>query len=126
MLVLRDFDYGTIKEKDGRTVREFEVYAHSTPLQLNSAITFVSWNLNDRVPAPTLRATEGYAERNRPIAIYQNQLIRLYVLNTIEFDSALTFHIHANMFQIYRTGRTLEPNKESDVITMGIAERHIL
>ena len=236
MMVLRDFDYGTVKEEDGLTVREFELYAHSTPIELNSAITFISWNLNDRVPAPTLRATEGdrvriifhnedghshslhfhgvhpasmdgmepvrrgkinvyefdaepygvhpyhchvapisrhigkglyglfiidppegrppademvmvmgaydletdgtnnlYAfngipnyYRDYPIPIYQNQLIRLYVLNMIEHDTAVTFHIHANMFQIYRTGRSLESSEESDVITMGTAERNIL
>ncbi|MBD1943777.1 multicopper oxidase domain-containing protein, partial [Coleofasciculus sp. FACHB-712] len=61
-----------------------------------------------------------------PIPIYQNQLIRLYVLNMIEFDVAATFHLHANMFQVYRTGRTLTPSEETDVITMGTAERHIL
>jgi FtsP/CotA-like multicopper oxidase with cupredoxin domain len=44
----------------------------------------------------------------------------------IEFDPAVTFHIHANMFQVYRTGRTLTPSEETDVITMGTAERHIL
>lgn len=59
MTLLRDFDYGTIKRENGRTVREFEVTASSTTLQLNSAISFVSWNLNGRVPGPTLRATEG-------------------------------------------------------------------
>jgi FtsP/CotA-like multicopper oxidase with cupredoxin domain len=64
--------------------------------------------------------------RDHPIRIYQNQLVRLYLLNMIEFDPAITFHIHANMFQVYRTGRTLTPNEESDVITMGTAERHIL
>ena len=236
MLILRDFDYGTFKEEDGQTIREFNIYAHSTPIPLNSAISFVSWNLNDRVPGPTLRATEGdrvriifhnedghshslhfhgthpatedglksvrrgkthvyefdaepygvhpyhchvapvtrhvgkglyglfiidppdarppademvmvmgaydldsdgknelYAFngipnyfRDYPIPIYQNQLIRLYLLNMIELDPAVTFHIHANMFQLYRTGRSLEPSEESDVITMGTAERHIL
>lgn len=64
--------------------------------------------------------------RDHPISIYQNQLIRLYLLNMIEFDSAATFHIHANMFQVYSTGRTLVPQQETDVITMGTAERHIL
>ena len=64
--------------------------------------------------------------RDHPIPIYQNQLVRLYLLNMIEFDPAVTFHIHANMFQVYRTGRSLQPNEETDVITMGTAERHIL
>jgi len=60
-----------------------------------------------------------------PIPIYQNQLVRLYLLNMIEFDPAASFHIHANMFRVYRTGRTLTPSEETDVITMGTAERHI-
>ena len=64
--------------------------------------------------------------RNYPIPIYQHQLVRLYLLNMIEFDPAVTFHIHANLFQVYITGRSLKPNLESDVITMGTAERHIL
>ncbi|HBR00717.1 MAG TPA: copper oxidase, partial [Cyanobacteria bacterium UBA11691] len=64
--------------------------------------------------------------RDHPIPVYQNQLIRLYLLNMIEFDPAVTFHIHANMFQIFPTGRTLKSSAESDVVTMGTAERHIL
>jgi FtsP/CotA-like multicopper oxidase with cupredoxin domain len=236
MLILREFDWGKLQQEKGRTIREFEVTAKSSTLQLNSAISFVSWNLNGRVPGPTLRAKAGervrilfhnedgsshsmhfhgthpvemdgvkpvrhgkteiyefdaepyglhpyhchvapvtrhiskglyglfiidppegrppademvmvmggfdvnndqknelYAfngipnyYRDHPIRIYQNQLVRLYLLNMIEFDPAITFHIHANMFQVYRTGRTLTPNEESDVITMGTAERHIL
>ncbi len=236
MTILRDFDYGTVKSEGGRTVREFKVFAESTVIQLNSAISFISWNLNGRVPGPTLRATEGdrvriifdnqdghshslhfhgthpeavdgvkpvrhgkqfvyefdaepsgvhlyhchiapvtrhiskglygmfivdppqgrppademvlvmggydidndehnelYAfnglpnfYRDYPIPIYQNQLVRLYVLNMIEYDPVATFHIHANMFRVYRTGRSLKPDEETDVITMGTAERHIL
>jgi FtsP/CotA-like multicopper oxidase with cupredoxin domain len=64
--------------------------------------------------------------RDHPIQIYQHQLVRLYLLNMIEFDAAVTFHIHANLFQVYRTGRSQTPDEETDVITMGTAERHIL
>jgi FtsP/CotA-like multicopper oxidase with cupredoxin domain len=63
---------------------------------------------------------------DHPIRIYQNQLIRLYVLNIIEFDPAVTFHLHANFFDVYPTGMTLTPTQKTDVITMGVAERHIL
>jgi FtsP/CotA-like multicopper oxidase with cupredoxin domain len=63
---------------------------------------------------------------NNPIAIYRNQLIRLYVLNLIEYEAAVTFHLHANFFDVYRTGMTLTPSERTDVITMGVAERHIL
>lgn len=36
--LLRDFDYGTIKRENGRTVREFEVTASSTILQETSTV----------------------------------------------------------------------------------------
>ena len=236
MSILREFERGTLKKEDGQTIREFNLVAGNSTLQLNRAITYVSWNYNNRLPGPTLRATEGervriifqnedghshsvhfhgihpaemdgikgvrrgkttvyefdaqpygvhpyhchiapvtrhigkglygllivdpqkgrppademvlvmggydldddgqnelYAfngipnyYRNYPIPIYQHQLVRLYLLNAIEFDPAVTFHLHANLFQVYPTGRSLKPHLETDVITMGTAERHIL
>lgn len=236
MQILREFDYGKVSYENGRRVREYHLEANSHTIHLNGAIEYVSWNINARVPAPTLRATEGdrlriifhnadghshslhfhgihpaemdgikpvrhdktfiyefeanpygvhlyhchvapvtrhvgkglyglliidpakgrppadelvlvmggydinndeknelYAFngipnvfRDRPIPIVQNQLIRLYVLNMIEFDPVVTFHTHANFFRVYRTGRTLMPFEDTDVITMGTAERHIL
>ncbi len=236
MQTLRDFDYGTVKQENGRTVREFRLVAGNTTLQLNQAVSFNSWNYNGRVPGPTLRAKAGELIRvsflNRgghshslhfhgfhpaamdgikpirngtgtiyefeaepyglhlyhchvapvtrhigkglygmliidppqprpvademvlvmgsydtnddgknelyafngipdyymmhPIEIYQHQLIRVYVLNAIEIDPVVTFHLHANMFDVYQTGMTLKPSHTADVITMGTAERHIL
>ncbi|MEG4205181.1 multicopper oxidase domain-containing protein [Microcoleus sp. Pol7_A1] len=236
MQIARDFDYGTVTRENGRTVREFRLEANTSIVQLNSAVTFNTWNVNNRVPGPTLRATEGDRIRvifynkaghshslhfhgvhtsemdgvkpvkngsvfiyefdanpygvhlyhchiapvtrhvgkglygmfiidppkprppadeimlimggydvnddeknelyafnglpnyymNNPIFIYKNQLIRLYVLNLIEYEAAVTFHLHANFFDVYRTGMTLTPSERTDVITMGVAERHIL
>lgn len=236
MAVLRDFNYGTVRKEKGQTIREFQITAGNTPIQLNSAVSFTTWNFNGRVPGPTLRAKEGDRIRvvflnngghshsmhfhgihpadadgikpvrhgaatiyefdaepyglhlyhchtapvtrhiskglfgmfiidppqgrppademvmvmggydinddnknelyafnglpnyymQHPIQIYQNQLVRMYLLNMIEFDPALTFHMHANFFRVYPTGMTLTPSHQSDVITMGTAERHIL
>lgn len=234
--VLREFDRGTVTQENGRTVREFRVEARTSELQLNGSTSFITWNLNGRVPGPTFRATQGDRIRvifynqaghahslhfhgihpaevdgikpvknntaeiyefdaepygihlyhchiapvtrhigkglygmfiidpptprppademvlimagydvnddrknelyafnglpnayvKNPIPIQQDQLIRLYVLNMIEFDPVATFHLHANMFRVSRTGRTLGPTEETDAITMGTAERHIL
>ncbi len=236
MNALRDFDYGIIKEENGRKIREFQIKAINSKLQLNQAVSLISWNYNGRVPGPTLRATAGERVRiifdnegghahsmhfhgihpaeadgvrpvrhgkttvyefdaqpfgvhlyhchiapvtrhiskglygmfiidppegrppadeivlvmggydtnndgknelyafnglpnyykTHPIPIQQNQLVRLYILNIIEFDPAATFHIHANFFQVYPTGMTVKPWQETDVITMGTSERHIL
>ncbi|WP_245395547.1 multicopper oxidase domain-containing protein [Anthocerotibacter panamensis] len=234
--ILRDFDYGTVKQENGRTVREFRITAGTSELQLNSAVSFTAWNFNGRVPGPTLRVNEGdrvrviflnrgghahsmhfhgthaasvdgirpirngaatiyefdaepfgvhlyhchvapvsrhigkglygmfiidppagrppademllimagydlnddgknelYAfnglpnyYRDHPILIRQDQLIRLYVLNVTEYEAPLTFHLHANMFRVFPTGRTLTPTLETDVVTMGMTERNIL
>jgi manganese oxidase len=236
MQMLRDFDYGTVKKEKGRTIREFRIVAKSSTVQLNTAVTFNTWNCNGRVPGPTLRAKQGDRVRilffnqgghshslhfhgdhpaaadgvkpiangnatiyefnaepyglhlyhchvepitrhvskglygmfivdppggrppademvlvmggydinddNRnelyafnglpdyytrhPIPIYKDQLVRLYVLNMIEYDVAATFHLHATFFDVYRTGMSLKPSETTDVITMGTAERHIL
>ncbi len=233
---LRNFDYGTVAQENGRTVREFRFEAQTSTVNLNRSTSFITWNLNGQVPAPTLRATQGDRIRvifynraghahslhfhgthpaamdgikpiknnqvfiyefdaepfgvhpyhchvepvtrhigkglygmliidpptprpaademvlimggydlnedrknelyafnglphyymHHPIPIQADRLVRLYVQNMIEFDPVATFHLHANMFQVYPTGRTLTPAYESDVVTMGTAERHIL
>jgi manganese oxidase len=236
MQILRNFDYGTLKQENGRTIREFQLTAGTSTIQLNSAVSYNIWDLNGRIPGPTLRAKAGERVRvlflnqaghshslhfhgvhpsemdgvrpvsngkatiyefdaepygvhlyhchiqpvtrhiakglygmfiidppqprppadeivlvmsgydinddnrneyyafnglphyymHHPIQIYQNQLIRLYVLNIIEFDPAVTFHLHANFFDVYRSGMTMTPSEKTDVLTMGVAERHIL
>jgi manganese oxidase len=232
---LRQFDYGKVKQENGKTIKEFNLTAINSSLQLNTAVTFNTWTYNNSIPGPTIRVKQGdrvrilfynqgghahsihfhgfhksemdgvkpirqgtatiyefdaepygihlyhchtepvsrhigkglygmfiidppnprppademvlimagydtnednknefYAFNAIPhyymhnaIPIYQNQLVRLYVLNMIENDAAATFHLHANMFKIYRTG-SLIASDETDVITMGTAERHIL
>lgn len=236
LTVLRNFDYGKVKRENGRIIREFEITAGTSTIQLNRAVSFNTWNFNNRVPGPTLRAKQGERIRvlflnkgghshsmhfhgihhsdmdgilpvrhgnaniiefdaepygvhlyhchiepvtrhigkglygmfiidppagrppademvlvmagydinedhrnefyafnglphhymHNPIPIYQNQTIRLYILNMIEWDAAATFHLHANFFRVYPTGMTMTPSHQTDVITMGTAERHIL
>jgi len=69
MAMLRDFDYGTVKQENGRTIREFRITAGNSTIQLNSAVAFNTWNFNNRVPGPTLRATAG----DRVRVIFLNQ-----------------------------------------------------
>ncbi|MBD2353439.1 multicopper oxidase domain-containing protein [Tolypothrix sp. FACHB-123] len=236
MKMLRNFDYGTLKHENGRTIREFSLTAGTSVIELNSAVSYNIWDLNGHIPGPTLRVKQGERVRilflnkaghshslhfhgvhssdmdgirpvsngsatiyefdaepygvhlyhchiepvtrhiakglygmfiidppkprppadeivlvmagydvnddsrneyyafnglphhymHHPIRIYKDQLIRLYVLNIIEYDPAVTFHLHANFFDVYRSGMTMTPSEKTDVITMGVAERHIL
>ena len=50
MQIARDFDYGTVTRENGRTVREFRMEANTSIVQLNSAVTFNTWNVNNQVP----------------------------------------------------------------------------
>ncbi|MDB9483588.1 multicopper oxidase domain-containing protein, partial [Dolichospermum circinale CS-537/05] len=79
MQVLRDFDYGTIKQENGRTVREFRLIAGTSTIQLNSAVSYNIWDLNGRIPGPTLRAKEG-------------EKIRILFLNNAGHSHSLHFH----------------------------------
>jgi FtsP/CotA-like multicopper oxidase with cupredoxin domain len=45
----------------------------------------------------------------RPIPVKQGELVRIYLANFVEFDLINTFHLHANVFDYYDHGTTLEP-----------------
>jgi FtsP/CotA-like multicopper oxidase with cupredoxin domain len=62
------------------------------------------------------------AYMHHPIRIRQKGLVRLYLLNMTELESPLTFHLHANTFQVMHPGRI----DTTDVVTLGVAERQIL
>ena len=63
---------------------------------------------------------------HHPIQIEKNKLIRVYLVNILEFDQINNFHLHANLFQFYRTGTSLTPNEYTDIVTFSQGERGIL
>lgn len=67
-----------------------------------------------------------YYYMHHPIQIDKNRLIRIYLLNILEFDPINNFHLHANMFNLYRTGTKLIPDEYTDIVTMSQGERGIL
>ena len=70
--------------------------------------------------------TVAFAYADRPIPIRTGELQRLHVVNITEFDPVNSLHLHANFFQLYRTGTSLVPSELTDTVTMGQAERHML
>jgi len=70
--------------------------------------------------------TVGFHFQRHPIQIKVNELIRLYVINIVEFDLINSFHLHANFFEVYRTGTRLKTDEFTDTIMLAQGERAIL
>lgn len=69
----------------------------------------------------------AFAYMNDPIKIKRDQLQRLYLVNITEFDPINSMHIHANFFDYYDHGTTLQPTLRTvDTIMQCQAQRGIL
>jgi hypothetical protein len=40
-----------------------------------------------------------------PIRVKRDELVRIYLVNVLEYDAINTFHVHANFFHYFPTGR---------------------
>jgi manganese oxidase len=67
-----------------------------------------------------------YYYMQNPIEIEKNRLVRVYLVNMLEFDPINNFHLHANLYQLYRSGTSLVPHEYTDMVTMSQGERGIL
>ena len=70
--------------------------------------------------------TVAFAYHDEPIKVKRGELVRIYLVNILEFDLLNSFHIHANFFDHYPTGTRLEPRDFTDTVVMGQGERAIL
>ena len=66
-----------------------------------------------------------YYEKH-PIKVKKGELVRIYLINILEHDQINSFHLHANFFNEYKTGTSLEPDTYTDITVMGQGERSIL
>jgi FtsP/CotA-like multicopper oxidase with cupredoxin domain len=68
-----------------------------------------------------------FAYFNRPIRIEKTRPVRIYLVNMTEFDPINSLHLHANFFDFYDHGTTLEPTHRTiDTVMMCQAQRGIL
>ncbi|MCZ4273346.1 multicopper oxidase domain-containing protein [Maritalea porphyrae] len=71
--------------------------------------------------------TIPFAYMKKPIRIEKSRPVRIYLINTVEFDPINSFHLHGNFFDYYNQGTTLTPTLRTvDIITQCQAERGIL
>jgi len=64
--------------------------------------------------------------QHHPIQIKTNELIRIYVVNMVEFDPINNFHLHGNLYHYYPTGTDTIPSTYTDMITLSQTERGIM
>ena len=61
-----------------------------------------------------------------PIKIKVGELVRVFLVNILEYDPVNSFHLHANFFHYYPTGTSLTPSEYTDTIILGQGQRGIL
>jgi hypothetical protein len=46
----------------------------------------------------------------------KDELVRIYLVNVLEFDPINSLHLHANFFHYFPTGTSLEPTELTDTV----------
>jgi FtsP/CotA-like multicopper oxidase with cupredoxin domain len=64
--------------------------------------------------------------QHHPIQINTDELIRIYVVNMVEFDPINNLHLHGNLYNYYPTGTDVVPSFYTDMITLSQTERGIM
>ena len=64
--------------------------------------------------------------QHHPIQIKTGELVRIYVVNMVEFDPINNFHLHGNLYYYYPTGTDTVPSFYTDMITLSQTERGIM
>jgi FtsP/CotA-like multicopper oxidase with cupredoxin domain len=70
--------------------------------------------------------TVGFHHVEDPVRVKRDELVRIYLVNILEFDFLNSFHVHANFFHYYPTGTSLQPTEFTDTIIQGQGQRGIL
>lgn len=70
--------------------------------------------------------TVAFAYQQEPIRVKRGELVRIYLVNALEFDLMNSFHLHANFFDYHPTGTSLEPTELTDTVILGQGQRGVL
>ncbi|UUY03942.1 multicopper oxidase domain-containing protein [Svornostia abyssi] len=70
--------------------------------------------------------TIPFAYMNRPIQVKRDELVRVYLVNILEYDLINSFHLHGNLFDYYPTGTASRPSELTDTVMLCQGQRGIL
>ena len=79
------------------------------------------------------RANEMYAANSipfaymhSPIQVKRDELVRIYLVNVLEYDLINSFHLHGNLFNYFPTGTSKTPSEFTDTVMLCQGQRGIL
>ena len=70
--------------------------------------------------------TIGFAYMDRPIVTRRDRLVRLYLVNVLEYDLVNSFHLHGNLFDYCPTGTSPRPAEHTDTVMLCQGQRGVL
>jgi len=60
-----------------------------------------------------------------PVRVRRGELVRIYLVNILEYDPINSFHLHANFFEYFPTGTRLQSAELTDTVVLGQGQRGI-
>ena len=66
--------------------------------------------------------TIGFAYMDQPIEVKRDELVRVYLVNVLEYDLINSFHLHGNLFDYFPTGTSHDPvgaHRHGDALCQG-------
>jgi len=70
--------------------------------------------------------TVPFAYTQTPIKVARDELVRVYLVNVLEYDLVNSLHIHGNFFHYFPTGTSLQPAEYTDTVMQCQGQRGIL
>ena len=70
--------------------------------------------------------TIGFAYSEKPIRVKRGELVRLYLVNVLEYDLINSFHLHGNFFDYIPTGTSKQGSEFTDTVMLCQGQRGIL
>jgi FtsP/CotA-like multicopper oxidase with cupredoxin domain len=70
--------------------------------------------------------TIGFAYMHEPIVAAKDELVRVYLVNVLEYDLINSFHLHGNLFHYYPTGTSPTASEFTDTVMLCQGQRGIL
>jgi manganese oxidase len=67
-----------------------------------------------------------FAYMHDPVRVNRGELVRIHLVNVLEYDLINSFHVHGNFFHWYPTGTSLEPSEFTDTVMLCQGQRGIL